>query len=85
MDALSDEELNKLQKQYVKGCGKIYHQPGYMNAKGDAAYDFTCDGSHRCPKCESHFRRYSNLVWARNVNKLLIEGRKIKVIEAKAN
>ena len=47
----TDEQLNQIAKKYVKGCSKIFHKPGYMNVKGDAYYDFTCDGSHRCNAC----------------------------------
>lgn len=28
-----------------------------MNVKGDAPYDFTCDSSHRCPKCDGSWHR----------------------------
>lgn len=37
------------------GCGKLFHLPGYMNSKGDAPYDFTCDPSHLCLACGKQY------------------------------
>lgn len=47
----SDEEIQAIDNKVAKGCQKIFHRPGYMNSKGNAPYDFTCDRSHLCPKC----------------------------------
>lgn len=55
LSSKSDAELSDLREHYLIGCKKIFHQHGYMNVKGDAPYDFTCDSSHRCPKCEEAF------------------------------
>jgi len=48
----TDEEIDIIDEKFRHGCKAIFHRQGYMNSKGDAPYDFTCDHSHLCEKCK---------------------------------
>ena len=48
----NDGEIEIIDEKFRKGCKAIFHRQGYMNSKGDAPYDFTCDSSHLCEKCK---------------------------------